>query len=148
MTDDTVSNQRRLPDPEKCRTTYLGQALDLSECLMENPDDCEFAVSFGFGVYCYHSDQRRFEKTDRRVPLRWGRGLTASSTASLRVRSSQTSKPKQLNPLAPAGRTKSLCSRLMRIIGLPTDQTTAFQRFPRELQSRFGWGFGLLAPSC
>jgi hypothetical protein len=64
MTDDTVSNQRRLPDPKKCRTMYLGQALDLSECLVENPDGCEFAVSFGFGVYCYHSDRRSFEKTD------------------------------------------------------------------------------------
>src|ERR1017187_10198807 len=64
---------------------------------------------------------RSYASYARRVPLRWGRRLTASSVASFRVRSSQTLNPKQLNPPSPAGRTKSLCSRLMRIIGLPID---------------------------
>jgi hypothetical protein len=64
--EETVSNQRRLPDPKICRTRYLGQSLDLSKCLMENPDLCEYAVRFDSGVCCRHPDRRSFEKTDRR----------------------------------------------------------------------------------
>lgn len=64
MSDDTVSNQRSLPDPEACRTRYRGQSLDLSKCLVENPAGCEFALRFGSGVSCYHPDRRRFEKTN------------------------------------------------------------------------------------
>ena len=63
MTDDTSSNQRRLPDPEKCRVQHQEQFPDLSECLMEAPDACEYAVRIGSGVYCYHPDRLRFEKT-------------------------------------------------------------------------------------
>ncbi|MGD0058037.1 MAG: hypothetical protein ABSD58_01325 [Verrucomicrobiia bacterium] len=65
MTDDMVSGGRRLPDPEKCRTMCLEQFPDLSECLMEDPDACEYAVRIGPVVYCYHPDRFRFEKTDR-----------------------------------------------------------------------------------
>lgn len=63
MSDGTVSNQRRLPDPEVCRTEYLGRSLVLSKCLVENPDLCRSALDFGFGVYCSHPDRRSFEKT-------------------------------------------------------------------------------------
>lgn len=62
MTNDTVSNQRTVPDPEKCRTRYLGQTLDLSKCLVENPGGCEYAARFGSGAYCHHHDRRSFEK--------------------------------------------------------------------------------------
>jgi hypothetical protein len=31
---------------------------------VENPDACEYAVRFGFGVFCCHPDRRSFEKTD------------------------------------------------------------------------------------
>ncbi len=63
-TDDTVSNQRQLPDPKICRTRYLGETLPFSVCLVENPK-CEYAiVSFGSGFLCYHPDWRRFEKAD------------------------------------------------------------------------------------
>ena len=65
MTNDTVRNQRRVPDPEKCRTRYLWPPLDFSECLVKNPDGCEYAVHFGSGVICRHPDRRSFEKTDR-----------------------------------------------------------------------------------
>ena len=64
VTDSTVSDQRRFPNPQKCRTRYLGRILDLSDCLMGNPDLCKYAVSFGFAVYCYHPDRRSFEKAD------------------------------------------------------------------------------------
>ena len=62
MTDDTVSNQRRLPDPKICRTAYLGQSLDFSDCLVENPEACKYALRFGSGILCRHPDQRSFEK--------------------------------------------------------------------------------------
>jgi hypothetical protein len=65
-TADTVSNQKCLPDPKKCRTRYLGKALDYSKCLVENPEACMYAVSYSGGVICNHPHQRWFEKTDRR----------------------------------------------------------------------------------
>jgi CheY-like chemotaxis protein len=63
LTDDTVSSQRRLPDPGICRTTYVVQS-DLLQCLVENPNACEFAIRFSSGVICRHPDRRRFEKAD------------------------------------------------------------------------------------
>ncbi len=61
--DDTVSNQRRLPDLEICRAGYLGQC-DLSECLEEIPEGCEYAVHLGSTFYCRHPDRRKSEKSD------------------------------------------------------------------------------------
>jgi hypothetical protein len=63
MTDGMVSSQRRSPDPEKCRTRYLGKPLGFTKCLLENPDDCEFAVRFSSGVSCFHPDRRSFDRT-------------------------------------------------------------------------------------
>jgi hypothetical protein len=65
MTDETVRNQRRLPDPEICRTRYLGCNFPFSYCLAENPDTCKHAVRSGSGVFCRHPDRRSFEKPDR-----------------------------------------------------------------------------------
>ena len=66
MTDGTVSNQRRLPNPKICRTRYLGQALDFSKCLVGNLEACKYAVSFSGGVICSHPHCRWFENTGRR----------------------------------------------------------------------------------
>jgi hypothetical protein len=66
MTGKTVRNQRRLPDPKRCRTKYLGRAIDFSKCLMEDPVSCQYAVLISSGVICSHPDRRRFEKTKRR----------------------------------------------------------------------------------
>jgi hypothetical protein len=65
MNTNTVSNLRRLPDPEVCRIRCLEQVPDLSKCLVEDPDGCEFAVRFGSGdaVLCVHPDRLGFEKT-------------------------------------------------------------------------------------
>jgi hypothetical protein len=63
MTDNTVSDRRRFPDPKKCRTRYLGEPLGFTKCLMEEPDDCPFAVRFASGVSCYHPDRRNFDRT-------------------------------------------------------------------------------------
>jgi len=60
--DNTASHQPPVPHRGKCRTMYLGPALDLSKCLVENPDLCRSALDFGFGVYCSHPDRRSFEK--------------------------------------------------------------------------------------
>lgn len=66
MTDDTVNNQRCLPDPEICRTRYLGQTLDFSDCLVENPEGCKYALHFGSRFFCNRPDRRSFEKTGPR----------------------------------------------------------------------------------
>jgi len=42
----------------------LGQTFCFSDFLVENPDACEYAVRFDFGVFCCHPDRRSFEKTD------------------------------------------------------------------------------------
>jgi hypothetical protein len=63
MTDDTVSNQRRLPDPKVCQTRFLGETLGFTKCLVEDPDNCEFAVRFSSGVSCFHPDRRTFDRT-------------------------------------------------------------------------------------
>jgi hypothetical protein len=62
MTDATVSNQGRLPDPETCRTVYLGGYCAFYCCLVENPNCCERAVRFGDGFLCVHTGRRSFEK--------------------------------------------------------------------------------------
>jgi hypothetical protein len=66
MADNTVRDQKGFADLEKCRTRYLGQSLDFSDCLVENPDRCEYALRFGSGVLCRHPDRRSFEKTNPR----------------------------------------------------------------------------------
>jgi hypothetical protein len=66
MTDNTVSDRRPVPDPEKCRTRYLGQTFPFSDCLVERLNGCEYGVRFGSGVFCYHPDRRRFEKPEPR----------------------------------------------------------------------------------
>jgi hypothetical protein len=62
MTDNTVSDQRHLPNPERCRTRFLGATLTFSDCLVINPEACKHALRYGFGVFCRHPDRRNFEK--------------------------------------------------------------------------------------
>ena len=69
MTDETLSNQRRLPDPEICRTRYERQTFGSTDCLVENPCCCEYAVRSVSGFHCYHRDRRTFGKANRRFPL-------------------------------------------------------------------------------
>jgi hypothetical protein len=38
---------------------------DLLQCLVENPEACEFAIRFSSGVICRHPDRRSFEKTEK-----------------------------------------------------------------------------------
>ncbi len=66
MTDDKVSNQRHLQDPERCLTRHLGETLDFSDCLVKGPYACEYSVRYTSGVYCRHPDRRSFEATDPR----------------------------------------------------------------------------------
>jgi hypothetical protein len=60
--DNTVRNQKRLPDPEICRMRYLWEGFDFSACLVENPNSCKHAFGFGFGFLCCHPDRRSLEK--------------------------------------------------------------------------------------
>ena len=61
MTDNAVSKQRPLPNPERCRTRFLGETLAFSDCLVVNPDGCEHALRYGYGVFCRHPERRSFE---------------------------------------------------------------------------------------
>ncbi len=63
MTDDSVSNQWRLPDAKGCLTKHLEHSLEFSVCLVKTPDSCEYARRFGSSIFCQHPDRRRFEKT-------------------------------------------------------------------------------------
>ena len=61
MIDDTTSSQRRLPNPEICRTSYVTYTLGFTRCLVQHPDACEFAEHSVSGVYCEHPDRRKFD---------------------------------------------------------------------------------------
>jgi hypothetical protein len=65
LTDNTVSNQKRLPDPGECRTKHPEHSFGLSVCLVKNPHGCEYAGRFHSSIFCRHPDKRGFEKTDR-----------------------------------------------------------------------------------
>jgi len=65
MTDNAVTNRRQLADPGKCRTRYQGKSLDITYCLKEVRDECEYAATLGPGVICLHPDRRKFEKTKK-----------------------------------------------------------------------------------
>jgi hypothetical protein len=65
MTNETFSNQSPLPDPQRCRTSYLWQGLDFSACLVENPNACKHALGIGFGFFCRHPNRRSVEKAGK-----------------------------------------------------------------------------------
>ena len=65
MTNETLSNLRRLPDPQRCRASYLWQGLDFSACLVENPNPCRHALSFGFGFFCRHPHRPSVKKAGK-----------------------------------------------------------------------------------
>ena len=60
--DDTVSKQRHIPDPKICRTRSERHPFDFTDCLVESPGGCEYAVRSVSGFHCYHPDRRNFEK--------------------------------------------------------------------------------------
>ena len=62
MTDDTVGNQRTIPDGEKCRTRNVGGYLDFTYCLVEPPTACEYAERFGDDILCRHPDRLLFPR--------------------------------------------------------------------------------------
>ena len=51
-----------LPDADLCRTLYLGQILELSECLVPSPFRCPYARMVENSFFCRHPDCRKFEK--------------------------------------------------------------------------------------
>ena len=64
MADESATDKRHLPDREICRTRYLGKVLDISDCLVKDPEGCAYALRHGNSVFCRHPDRRSFEKTD------------------------------------------------------------------------------------
>jgi hypothetical protein len=67
--DDKVSNPRRQPDPEICRTRYLGEYLPFSDCLVKEPIDCAHVLRAGFSFLCNHPKRRSFEKAGPSMPI-------------------------------------------------------------------------------
>src|SRR5258706_15464426 len=67
--DDTMSNQRQLPDPEICRTRYMGKSLGFTDCLVENPNGCPFAVILPSCVSCFDPDRQSFDATVHLDPV-------------------------------------------------------------------------------
>ena len=61
MTDDKVCDKNPAPDPRVCRTGYLGQSVEFSVCLVENPSKCKYAGRVATSIYCHHPDRRAFE---------------------------------------------------------------------------------------
>jgi hypothetical protein len=61
MIDYMVSDQRHLPDPEKCRTRPVVNAVTFSECLAKDPVSCKYAISFNLAFFCRHPDRRSFK---------------------------------------------------------------------------------------
>ena len=61
VNESSPVGQQRLPDPETCRTRYLGTAFGFSDCLMEDANVCAYALRFGDGHLCRHPDRRKFE---------------------------------------------------------------------------------------
>jgi hypothetical protein len=55
-------------DTERCRTLYLGRLFDLSECLVEEPNRCPYALEFGDILVCWHPDRRKFERPPQAKP--------------------------------------------------------------------------------
>ena len=59
MTDMTL---QPLPNPELCRTRYLGRILNLSECLVKSPLHCPYAHQAENNWFCHHPECRKFER--------------------------------------------------------------------------------------
>jgi hypothetical protein len=64
-TGHTVVNQNRFPDTKNCRTKFLGQSVEFSACLVQNPVGCIYAGRVDASVYCHHPNRRDFEKTGK-----------------------------------------------------------------------------------
>ena len=48
--------KRRLPDPAICRAKHAGFD-DYADCLVDAPDDCRYALRFGFRHLCQHPER-------------------------------------------------------------------------------------------
>ena len=60
QTSKQTGNRHENPT-EECQTRYLGRLFNLSECLVETPGQCPFALAFGDVVLCGHPVGRKFE---------------------------------------------------------------------------------------
>jgi hypothetical protein len=70
VNSSSSSDQRRLPDPEVCRTRYLGALFGFSDCLAESPGRCVYSLKFNDGFLCRHPDRRKFELSEQRTSQR------------------------------------------------------------------------------
>jgi hypothetical protein len=65
VNSSSPSDQQRLPDPEVCRTRYLGALFGFSDCLAELPGRCAYSLKFHDGFLCRHPERRKFELNEQ-----------------------------------------------------------------------------------
>ena len=65
VNSSSPSDQQRLPDPEVCRTRYLGDLFGFSDCLAGLPGHCAYSLKFNDGFLCRHPDLRKFELSEQ-----------------------------------------------------------------------------------
>ena len=58
QTEHLESRFRVLPDVKICRTESMG--IDyFTKCLVEHPEECSFAMFFGYSFFCRHPDREK-----------------------------------------------------------------------------------------
>jgi len=60
MPDAPPPGPRSLPDPDWCHTR--GMTVELSDCLVKQPQSCPHVQPFGNNCFCLHPDRRKFER--------------------------------------------------------------------------------------
>jgi hypothetical protein len=45
------------PDMEICRAEEMGME-QFAKCLVENPIICQYALTFGYGIFCRHPNRK------------------------------------------------------------------------------------------
>ena len=62
MTDSMQDKPVSLPDPLVCRTRVLGPEGAPFQCLVPNPNGCQYALPAVTRVYCFHPDRSKLEQ--------------------------------------------------------------------------------------
>ena len=60
MAETELKRERKLPDPDVCRTEFHPSIADFMHCRTPAPSLCPFVVPFGQGFFCCHPMRERF----------------------------------------------------------------------------------------
>ena len=65
MTNEPSGGRARvLPDMEICRAEDMGIA-EFAKCLVEHPWECKYALSFGYGFFCWHPNHKEIARNTK-----------------------------------------------------------------------------------